>query len=711
MSSSARLVTVQRQKESSLMYRRPAATYAMLAISGIMLFNVCIYAQDDSGQQPPQTHAAPAAALPTAPQPVSSSSLILRTSAVDFSRERSVFPNPLHMFEPRTYALSEGANPSTLKGLLHDGKIYLSLSDAILLALQNNDDIRIARVNLDIADTDILRAKAGSPLRGVSTGLVENTLGGSSSTITGGGGPGGTTNAVGGSGAGASGLVLSTNGGGPAPEVMDPTVTGTLEYESLVSPQSNLLLSGGKSSTTTDTSTFNFTYAEGFSTGTLLNAAYNNSRVLSNNPFNTYSPNITTNMKFALTQHLLQGFGPGMNRRLIVQARNDREITDAAFRQQLLYTINQVENIYWALVSAYEDTQDKAQALEQSKELAEENRKKHNTGALAGLDVINSDAGVASDQESLVASQSNLQYQQLIMKQALVRNLNDPAIADAPIIPTDRVDFDRIPEEDTPIEQLVSDVLANNPQIQQAILNMKNNQITIKAEKNALLPVVDAYAFYGGSALAGAQSPAADNFFTGQPYPPGTFPSVSYGSAFSTMFSSAPDRGIGMNVTITLRNRTAQADQARSEMELEQSQMRLEQLYTQVRVSVTNGRFALTNDRAQVAAARASRDYAAQSLDAEKKKFSLGASIPELVLEKSRSLALAENTLISATATYARDRSALLQLTAKTFERYGIGIDAAARGNFAGALDLPGVAPSADHTDGIPSRSAVPPGL
>jgi outer membrane protein TolC len=615
------------------------------------------------------------------------------------------------MYTPRSYSLSQGANAATLKNYLHDGKIYLSLSDAILLALQNNNDIRIARVNLDIADTDILRAKAGSPLRGVSTGLIENTLGGSSSTITGGGGPGGTTNAVGGSGAGASGLVLSTNGGGPLPENMDPVVTGALEYETVVSPQSNLLLSGGRSSTTSNTSTYNFTYAQGFATGTLLNVAYNNARVLSNNPFNTYSPNITTSMKFTGTQHLLQGFGPGMNRRLIVQARNNRKITDAAFRQQLLYTINQVENIYWAVVSAYEDSQEKAQALEQSKQLAEENRKKLSTGTLAGLDVVNSDAAVASDQESLVASRSNLQYQQLILKQALVRNLNDLSIADVPIIPIDRIAIDRVPDEDTPVDQLVNDVLANNPQIEQAVLNMKNNQITIKAEKNALLPVVDAYAFYGGSGLAGAQNPAASNFFTGQPYPPGTFPSVAYGTAFSGMFSNAPDKGIGLNVTITLRNRTAQADQARSEMESQQSRMRLEQLYTQARISVTNGQFALKNDRAQVAASRASRDYAAKSLEAEKKKFALGASTPELVLEKSRSLALAQNTLISATATYARDRAALLQLTGKTLERYGIRINDAAHGTFEGTPTLPGVVPSTDQSDGTTSPNSMPPAL
>ena len=207
------------------------------------------------------------------------------------------------------------------------------------------------------------------------------------------------------------------------------------------------------------------------------------------------------------TQHLLQGFGPGINGRFIVQAKNDRRITDSSFRQQLLYTVNQVENIYWALVSAYEDEQAKERALAQSTQLTADNRKQLEIGTLAPLDVVNSDSAVATDKQALVASKSNLEYQQLIMKQAIARNLNDPQLANAPVIPTDRVGLDRLPEEDMPLEDLVKQAYVNNPQIEQAVLNMKNNEITIKAEKNGLLPMVDAYAFYGASALGGAQNP------------------------------------------------------------------------------------------------------------------------------------------------------------------------------------------------------------
>jgi outer membrane protein len=678
-----------------------AAATALLLISGNTQFTLAQAATPQSAvtgrtvtTPTVTTPSAPAAqpTLPPNPAPKLTGPLYLRDTGRDYTHLHSIFPNPLKLYTPTNVPLPQLDNTPRLDSLLRDGKIYLSLSDAVLLALENNFDIAIARINLDIADTDILRARAGSSLRGVSTGLVTNTLGGSTSTVTGGGGPGGTTGGAGGGGAGASGLVLSTNGGGPQPENLDPVLTGNLQYEALNQQQSNLLFSGGKPVLTTDTSTYNFGYNQGFLTGTQLAVTFNNTRISTNNPFTDYSPDITTTFRATATQHLLQGFGWGINGRFIVQAKNDRRITDSAFRQQLLYTVNQVENIYWGLVSAYEDEQAKERALAQSTQLTADNRKQLQIGTLAPLDVVNSDSAVATDKQALVAAQSNLIYQQLIMKQAIARNLEDPVLSNAPVIPTDRVALDRLPEEDMSQEDLVKLAYLNNPQIEQAVLSMKNNEITIKAEKNGLLPTVDAYAFYGASQLAGAQNPDALNFSTGQTYPPGSFSSITYGTAVGNLFNStAPDKGAGVNITVPLRNRTAQADQARSQMEYRQAQMRLQQLYTQIRIQVINGQFALTNDRAQVGAAQAGRDYAAQSLDAEQKKFKLGASTSALVLQQQRNLATAEDTLISATAAYAKDRAALRQVLSSTLDQYGISITAAAAGTVTSAPVIPGL--------------------
>jgi outer membrane protein len=641
---------------------------------------------NDTTGQPP---------LPPAPKPTEP--LFLRDTSIDYTKPKSHFWNPLAPYTATNVPALQFGNPAHLGALMRDGKIYLSLADAVTLALGNNFDIAIQRINLDIADTDILRAHAGSSLRGVSTGLLTNTIGGTTETITTGGGPGATSTGVGGGGTGVGGIVVSTNGGGPLPENLDPVLSGQLEYQAQTAPQLNTLFSGGLSSLNTDTATYNFNYAQGFLTGTQLTVGFNNNRVTTNNPFSNYSPSLTTSFQATATQHLLQGFGTGVNGRFILQAKNDRRITDSAFRQQVLYTINQVENIYWALVSAYEDEQAKERALAQSSQLTSDNRKQLEIGTLAPLDVVNSDSAVATDKQALVASKTNLEYQQLLMKQAIARTLNDPQLAAAPIIPTDRVALDRLPEEDLGVEDLVKQAYVNNPQIEQAVLNMKNNEITIKAFKNGLLPVVDAYAFYGGSALGGAQNPDAVNFGGGPggtsvPFPPGTFPSVGYGTVFQNTFNNnAPNKGVGVNMTITLRNRQAQADQARSQMEYRQSQMRLQQLYTLIRIQVTNQQYALTNDRAQVEAAQAARDFAAQSLDAEQKKYKLGASTTALVLQQARNLATGENTLISATAAYARDRAQLFQLLANTLERYGISLESAAQGVAGPTPTIPGL--------------------
>ncbi len=656
--------------------------------------------------------------LPQAPQPKLTEPLYLRDTGKDYTIPKKHFQhlNPLAPYTATNVPLPRLTNTERLNGLLRDGKIYLSLPDAVALALENNFDIAIARINLDIADTDILRTRSGQLFRGVSTGLVTGTLGGSTTTITGGGGPGGTAVGSSGGGTGVNGIVSTTNGGGPLPYNYDPILTGTLQYEAAQNQQTTTFITG-TNTLNNNTSLYDFGYQQGFGTGSLLSVTFNNTRQTTNSQRTNFSPLLQSNFRAQATQHLLQGFGPSINNRFIIEAKNNRRITDSAFRQQIIYTVGQVESIYWALVSAYEDEQAKERALAQSTQLTADNRKQLEIGTLAPLDVVNSDASVASDKQALISSQSNLEYQQLIMKQAIARNLNDPALSNAPIIPTDRVGLDRLAEEDMSVEDLVRQAYVNNPQIEQAVLNLKNNEITIRGEKNGLLPVVDAYAFYGGSALGGAQNPGQNcnpNFTSPTVIPctpsNGGVSPTGYSSVFAGLFNNtSPDKGVGVNINIPLRNRAAQADQARSQMEYRQNQMRLQQLYTQIRIQVINSQYALTNDRAQVQSANAAREFAAQSLDAEQKKYRLGASTTANVLQQERNLATAENNLISATAAYARDRVSLGQILSNTLDLYGISLSDAAAGVVSQAPNIPGLtAPKAPEPP-KPISSTPPP--
>ncbi len=713
----------------------------MLAVGLVVLSTsaplVSAQTQNGAAAQPPNAPAAQAT-LTTGPQTLAPEPYgPLRSSEHDYSRGKQQWYNPVSQFTQIQVSPVVNTNSPRIDDLYRDGKIYLSLDAAILLALENNYDIAIARYNLDIADTDLLRARSGLSFLGVNNGLLTGTLGGSTSPVfstsaagaatsgssststtaaaspivqtTGavGGGPGGTSVGVGGGASGPNGINQTTLGAGPLvtlPEQLDPSITGTIQLERSHTPQ------GSNFSTNSFTldqnqDEYNFGYNQGFLTGTSVAATFDNMRTTSNSIFNFYSPTINTSFNVQITQHLLQGFGPHVNGRYIAITKNNRRITDSSFRAQLLYTVDQVENIYWGLVGAYEDVQAKQGALQQSQQLESDDEKQLQIGTLAPLDVVNAKANVASDQQALIAAQTKLQYQELVMKQAIARNLNDATFAAAPVVPTDRISLEQTAEEQQPVDQLMQETYANSPTIEQAKLALKNQEITIKSVHNALLPQLDLYGFYGAAGLGGAQSPlikcGQSTFFNPCAGTPGA--SIPFSTAFGNMFNgSGSTKGAGVNLTLPLRNRQAQAQQARAMLEYRQSQMLLQQTYLKMRMNVINQIYALQNDRATVESAQASLTYAQQSLDAEKKKYHLGASTTANVLLQERSLESAQDNLISAQTTYAVDRAALSELVADTLDKYNINIVEAASGKMEHAPQVPGLeAPQA--------QPAVPP--
>jgi len=633
--------------------------------------------------------------LPAAPAPIPTQPIPLRTSRRDYSKPfGSWLRNPFGVYMPTSIPKTSFQNSVRLADLVKDGKIYLSLSDAIALAIENNYDIAIARYNLDIADTDILRAKSGaSILFGAPSGLVTGTLGGSTSTLTTGGGPGGTTVGSGGAGSGASGLSETTNGAGPFPEALDPVIGGTIQLERSRSQLTSIF----SPASSNNTDSYDFTFNQGFVPGTNLALAWNNSRNNTSNPLASYTPQLSSSFKATVTQQLLQGAGVWVNKRLIYQALNDRRITDSSFRQQILYTVDQVETIYWGLVQAYQDVQAKERALDQSDQLLSDNKKQLQIGTMAPLDVVNAESSVATDQQSLISAQSALKYQQEIIKQAIARNLNDPALSAAPVIPTDQVSLEALPEESQPVEALVQEAFQQRPELEQAVLTLKNDEITLRGARNALLPTLNIYGFYGSSIIGGTVNKNC-NFEGISCAVVGNAAPGDYASTLGDLVNStAPDKGAGFNLTVNLRNREAQSVQERSLMEYRQAELRLEQLHTEIRMQVVNAMYGLANDRAQVKAATAARDYAQQSRDAEQKKLHLGASTTANVLQQERSLAMAEDNLIAANAAYAKDRAGLYQTLASTLQHYNINLTEAAEG-------------TVSTTPAIPGVEAVPPG-
>jgi outer membrane protein len=277
--------------------------------------------------------------------------------------------------------------------------------------------------------------------------------------------------------------------------------------------------------------------------------------------------------------------------------------------------------------------------------------------------------------------------QQTLMINALTRNLSDPTLAKLPVIPTDTM---ALPQQEpvVALEDLVRQAIAQRPELEQSRVDLENRNITRKASKNGLLPAVDIFGFYGASALGGAQNPLATCTTS-------CFPATSYGSTFGNLFdSTAPDKGVGLTVNIPIRNRAAQAQQIRSELEYRQAQLRIQQQQNQVGIDVRNAQFALEGNRARVLAAIEGQRLAEQSLDAEQKKYSLGASTNTLVLQAQNDLSVAASTTLTAKSAYEKSRVQLDLITGNTLQHLGINLDDAAAGVVKALPTVQGVQPN-----------------
>jgi len=626
---------------------------------------------------------------------------------LNYSTPVSHFPNPVGPYTPRHLAEPNLANTARIDQFMRDGKLYLSLNDAIALALENNLDIAIARFNLNIADTDVLRARAGASILGVNAGVVQNTPGGGVGGIgaTAGASTGGTSPGAGGIGAGTNGLVSSTLGQGPLITTFDPILTGTMQMDRSYSLSSNGF--NGVPVVNQNTGTANFAYQQGLPTGTNLSIGFNNTHITNNIPFTTLLPQVSTNFQFKVTQHLLQGFGFAPNTRFIRIAKNNRELSDVAFRLQIIASVFQIEAMYWDLVYAYENARVQNESLAFAQKTLSDTKKQVEIGSLAPIEVVRSQSTVAQDQQLVTTAQTNLELEQLLMKNALTRSLKDPTLANAEIIPTSTMEIPA-QEQVVPTEDLINDALRHRAELVESRIDLNSRDLSNKAVRSSLLPTLDLYAYYGGSGLAGTLNPntplCSSSNNSGLCIPPGSIPSqfnsgkpVSYSSALDNLVTSAaPDKGVGISLNIPLRNRAAQSLQIRSELEYRQAQMRLQQIENQVGIEIRNAQYAVQQNRASVDSARAALDLARQSLDAEQKKYQFGTSTNTLVLQFQSQLATAESALVNATVAYEKSRIELDRATGTLLDHHGISIDDAARGQVTRLPNVPYIAPRKD---------------
>ena len=581
--------------------------------------------------------------------------------------------NPIDTYRGTHVPSPNLANSPRIDALVHDGVLELSLKDAIALALENNLDLAIARYNIPIAQADILRTQAGGSFRGVNTGVVQNTPGGGVGgfgTPSAGAGAGGTSGGAGGAGSGASGLVQSTLGTGTNVASYDPSLMGSFNIEHYTQPLSNTSLYGTQT-LQQNTTNGNIEYSQAFPTGTLFSAVFENSRGATNSPNSFLNPTLNSYYHVALQQQLLAGFGFGPNLRFLRIAKNNQKISDAAFKLQVVTTITQIANMYWDLVAAYEDEQVKSRSLDFANQTLDNNRKQLALQAIPAMDVMKAEAEVANREQDLTIAKSTLQFQELLIKNALTKNLDDPILEAMPVRPTDQSAMQDSAAKG-PTEDIIAQALRDRLELTESSIDLDSRRISRDAARNALLPSVALTAYYGGTGLAGPPNPISNEMSTAP---------ADWGGAVRNAFNgTAPDYYVGLSVNVPIRNRVAKSDQYRSELETRQSELRLQQLKKQIRIEVRNAQYALEQSEARVVAARKGRDLAQKTFDITSKEQELGAGSSYQTLTSRRDFAEAESTLVAAMTAYQKAKIELERAVGSTLEANSISIESAKTG-------------------------------
>jgi outer membrane protein len=578
-------------------------------------------------------------------------------------------------YRPRTVSPINLSNSGRLEMLIQGGKLYLSAQDVVALALENNLDIEVQRYGSFLAQENIKRAQGGGALRSVGTAVASgptsvSTTGVASNLASSNGG-----NSAAGNGVGSGGGIVAQLG--PSIPQLDPQLNAFLSWGHFTAPQSNTFLTR-TTSVQTNNQTYNFSYGQQFLSGTGYTASFNNSNSNLNIPSNLLNPSTTALADLTITQSLLQGFGIAVNNRNIRVAKNNLKVNDLQFQQQLITTVSSVLNLYWDLVSFNQDIKVKESALVTSRHLYEDNKKQVEIGTLAPIEVTRAEAEVASNQQDLVISQTNLLQQETILKNALSKNgVASPSLAEVRIVPLDSI---QVPEKDVlpPFSDLVDQALKDRPEITQNQINIDSNKINLNGDKNSLKPSLTAFAEFTNNALTGSPNSLNVNGEFGYPDP---FVIGGYGNALGQIFRrNYPNYSAGFALTIPIRNRAAQADYVTDQLALRQSQLQYQKSINQVRVDVQNAVIGLQQARVRYVAAVKARILQQETLDAEQKKYALGASTVFLVIQAQRDLSTAQGTEVQALANYSHARVSLDQALGSTLKTNHVSVAEATKG-------------------------------
>ncbi|MGA7239422.1 MAG: TolC family protein [Bryobacteraceae bacterium] len=576
-------------------------------------------------------------------------------------------------------------NSARIRDLLRAGSIYLSLQDALALAIENNLDIELQRFTIPQGDAEFLRAQGGGVVRGLNYTLSEvpTGVGGPLSPLV--TNPAATGSATNGTSVPSNALELGTLGepqtnysmqgtipqsNGTVVPIFDPAIVGQVNWNHQTTPVTNPT-AYGTPSLVTQGFTANAGVQQGFMTGGQASLNFDNNHQSANALNSAYNPYTGSSLGLTFTQPLLRGFGRSLNNRFIRIAANERRITSMLFQQQLLATVYGVVRLYTDFVALYEDEKVKEETVRAAEKLLSDTKAQVDEGTLAPVEATRANAEVFSTQQDLINARGLLEEEEAILKNVLTRS-EDEAIRSARLIPTATLEIPAT-DEIRPVQDLLNEATANRPDLGQAHLQVENNLIGLQGAKNATLPEVDLIGIAQNNGLAGPTT----GFLSGpsQPF------SGGYGSVLGQVLArDYPTYGIGVQVTIPIHNRIAEADLARDELNTKQAQIRVAQLQNQARLEVEDALIAIRRARASYDAAVQARKFQQESLEAEQAKFEVGASTAFFVIQYESLLAQARSTEVAAKSSYVKARAALQRATGSIVGDYNISFDNAIKG-------------------------------
>lgn len=581
-------------------------------------------------------------------------------------------------YKPVLVPQADYANSPRIDALMKGGNIYLSLRDAIALALENNLDVLNQRYGASIAQANLLRAQAGGALRGTTPAVQAAPV--SAATVANGSSQSATAQAATNNGGGNAAGALVQQTGSVIPN-FDPTLIGSATFGHTTTLQFNSVVAGTPSSVVGN-KTGTFAITQGFTFGTTYTLGYNDVIRNSNSFTDSFNPARTGSVTFRVTQNLLQGFGRAVNTRNIQVARNNVEGADQTFKLQVITTVTGVQNLYWDLVAFNDDVKAKRQSAETNQKLYDDNKRKVEVGTLAPIAVIQAEAAIATAEQDLILSQTRVLQQETVIKNFLSRNgIASPAIMDAHIIPTDQIDIPAV-EAVQPLQDLMAQALTSRPEVAGSRINVTNSTINLKGSRSQLLPTVQAFATSNSNALVGIDNTLAipgnstfirkpgDAYFTG-----------GYGTLLGQLLGrNFPDYSVGVQLNIPLRNRAAQADYVLDQLTLRQSEVALKKQESQIRVDVQNAVIGLQQSRAVLQASQKARHLQELTLDAEQKKLDMGVSTIYNVILIQRDLINAQSAEVTAKSNYSKARVEMERATGQSLLNHNVSVEEAYKG-------------------------------